>query len=273
MLIKSPAISGCTVSLDEDGHVIKSASDVSYHKRLHDQSDKQVDYQTTLFKYKIKVPTVWSRGAGFFSMDYLPFTNYIDYVERSSVEQVSSLLQRLFNFVEDSIDKSVNSEGSKSIRLAEQLLFIETQKKGFPTKYEWVADYIAERTASSPLPIGNCHGDLTMSNVLFGENEIALIDFNDTPISSPIFDVIKLRQDAVHHWTSFNTKASHDVTKIKIVDDWINCKLNTILIFHDVDMSKYRYWEALNYLRIFRNSNGDERLCQYLVDTIEKVLK
>jgi len=58
--------------------------------------------------------------------------------------------------------------------------------------------------ATMDLPLGPCHGDLTMSNILIASDSsaIALIDFLDSFIESPLIDLAKLRQDTRFCWTS-----------------------------------------------------------------------
>jgi hypothetical protein len=51
-------------------------------------------------------------------------------------------------------------------------------------------------------PMGNCHGDLTLSNVILDSaSGISLIDFLDTYLETPLQDVAKLKQDFVYGWS------------------------------------------------------------------------
>lgn len=57
-------------------------------------------------------------------------------------------------------------------------------------------------------PIGRCHGDLTLSNVILDPaSGITLIDFLDTFLESPLQDVAKLKQDFVYGWSFRNCPA------------------------------------------------------------------
>jgi hypothetical protein len=55
-------------------------------------------------------------------------------------------------------------------------------------------------------PIGRCHGDLTLSNVILspGQN-VVLIDFLDTYLETPLQDVAKLMQDFEYGWSFRNS--------------------------------------------------------------------
>lgn len=52
------------------------------------------------------------------------------------------------------------------------------------------------------VPIGKCHGDLTLSNILWNKN-LFFIDFLDSFVESPLADIAKLRQDTFHQWNPF----------------------------------------------------------------------
>ena len=51
------------------------------------------------------------------------------------------------------------------------------------------------------LPIGICHGDLTLSNILCGQNQLIFIDWLDSFIDTPLIDIAKLRQDTRFYWS------------------------------------------------------------------------
>jgi thiamine kinase-like enzyme len=50
------------------------------------------------------------------------------------------------------------------------------------------------------LPVGYCHGDLTLSNILVKDGEFYLIDFLEDWIPSPAFDMCKILQDCHYRW-------------------------------------------------------------------------
>jgi Phosphotransferase enzyme family len=55
-------------------------------------------------------------------------------------------------------------------------------------------------------PMGYCHGDLTLSNVILDPaSGITLIDFLDTFLETPLQDVAKLKQDFVYGWSFRNS--------------------------------------------------------------------
>ena len=58
-------------------------------------------------------------------------------------------------------------------------------------------------------PAGDCHGDLTLSNIILSHSKgLLLIDFLNSFLESPLQDVAKIRQDLVYGW-SFRKLDSH----------------------------------------------------------------
>jgi Ser/Thr protein kinase RdoA (MazF antagonist) len=62
------------------------------------------------------------------------------------------------------------------------------------------------------VPVGPCHGDLTLSNIILSPTTgVILIDFLDTFIDSPLQDVAKLNQDFLCGWSFRNAPAAVQV--------------------------------------------------------------
>lgn len=66
------------------------------------------------------------------------------------------------------------------------------------------------------IPIGPCHGDLTLSNIIVtsGSN-VTLIDFLQTYLETPLQDVAKLMQEFLYGW-SFRKASPSIQLKAKI---------------------------------------------------------
>lgn len=79
------------------------------------------------------------------------------------------------------------------------------------------SDQLASLPAQLPFPIGSCHGDLTLSNVILDPVAgVTLIDFLDTYLETPLQDVAKLKQDFVYGW-SFRKEAASLGIKAEIL--------------------------------------------------------
>jgi hypothetical protein len=74
---------------------------------------------------------------------------------------------------------------------------------------------ISIKIKSLQIPMGFCHGDLTLSNILIQEStndKIVLIDFLDSFLESPLSDMCKINQDLSHGWT-IRMLATNNTTK------------------------------------------------------------
>ncbi|KAF2668333.1 hypothetical protein BT63DRAFT_440515 [Microthyrium microscopicum] len=65
---------------------------------------------------------------------------------------------------------------------------------------------------SAEVPVGFCHGDLTLANMLIDpENrELCVFDFLDSFVESPLQDIAKLLQDVRHQWFLTQTTVPED---------------------------------------------------------------
>ena len=112
--------------------------------------------------------------------------------------------------------------------------------------------------------VGNCHGDMTLSNMIF-DNNIYLIDFLDSYIESPTMDIVKLRQDTHLLWSLNMVDTPLDLTKIKIgleyIDKWICANFN---------VDDYEILQIINLLRIYPYST-DEKIKIWIDKNIKKL--
>ncbi|MEB3375992.1 hypothetical protein SFC43_32790 [Bacteroides sp. CR5/BHMF/2] len=132
-------------------------------------------------------------------MEYIYSKNYVDYFEDAGFDQISYFIKALKIFVDSEIKSSKITSVSKNIII---------------DKYNDVCDKIAKNKFISNdteinvilkkssiifngldevinVPVGQCHGDLTFSNILFNGNNYYLIDFLDSFLESPLLDIVK----------------------------------------------------------------------------------
>jgi len=111
-------------------------------------------------------------------------------------ENLSLYIHSLMNFSTDVlVNKKVFSDKIDQI--------IDNRAQG---KYQVFIDDFLRRlnqiTNGIILPIGPCHGDLTLSNIIYeNSGQLKLIDFLHTYLESPIQDVCKIDQDYRFGWS------------------------------------------------------------------------
>ena len=239
--------SGCDI-LIKNGIVKKSSAGNYPIERLREQAEKQILF-SELYLEGILVPEIYSAkkvcGNFIIEMEYLSCFNAIQYLNRASKKQLDILSKTLFRFVEN------NVKNSKMVKVSGQAVRekFESIKKATQIK---TLDETFQRyyTDELELPIGPCHGDLTLSNILFSQSsdEIVLIDFLDSFIESPITDIAKIRQDTKHKWSTFIYSKQYDKNKVQISIDYLDSKLDAMFRH----FSFYRYYKLFQFINLAR---------------------
>ena len=104
------------------------------------------------------------------------------------------------------------------------------------------------------IPCGNCHGDLTFSNIIISRTgSLNLIDFLPTFIETPIWDIVKLIQDVKYGWSYRHLNGPERATA-KIF--FLNCLPSQVSMYKKVLKREILLFDALNLAR----------LCPYLKD-------
>ncbi len=104
------------------------------------------------------------------------------------------------------------------------------------------------------IPCGNCHGDLTFSNIIISRTgSLNLIDFLPTFIETPIWDIVKLMQDVKYGW-SYRYLNGPERATAKIF--FLNCLPSQVSMYQKVLKREILLFDALNLAR----------LCPYLKD-------
>ncbi|ELJ8537250.1 phosphotransferase [Vibrio cholerae] len=79
----------------------------------------------------------------------------------------------------------------------------------FPLLAQQIDSFSAFCTKDLNIPLGECHGDLTLANLKITEaNQLYLFDFLSCEINSPLQDAAKIIQDFEHGWSFRKEKES-----------------------------------------------------------------
>ena len=197
--------------------------------RLLISANKQKKFKSNFFK----TPTVFDIGASSFTMDYINGESFSQFFTRATKRDLDNLINKIDGYLQERIIGEV----SLPIQiLKDKIISIPSGKKLLPmlSNIEFVK-----------VKVGLCHGDMTLSNMIFAE-DIYLIDFLDSYIESPTIDIVKLRQDTHLYWSLNMVDNIVDLTKIKLglnyIDDWL-------IKTHPV--ANYEILQIINLLRIY----------------------
>ena len=186
------------------------------------------------------------------------FIACMEYIEGHSGSDISTIGSRNISLkIKDalSILININFERSKILdvdcsifvkKLDEILLKINLDSE----MYKLIKDLksIFDQQHTLKLPVGPCHGDLTLSNIIISTSgSLNLIDFLDTFINSPLWDIVKLYQDLKYGW-SYRSLAGPEKASSKLFFE--NCVPNQVKIYEDIFSKQILLFDALNLSRL-----------------------
>ena len=217
-----------------NNQVIKSANDID--ERLVISANKQKNFKSNFFK----TPSVSDITESSFIMDYINGESFSQFFTRATKRDLDNLINRIGGYLEERIIGEVD--------LPIQIL--KDKIASIPTDIDLLP--MLSNLESIKVKVGLCHGDMTLSNMIFSE-DIYLIDFLDSYIESPTIDIVKLRQDTHLHWSLNMVNNIVDLTKIKLglnyIDEWL---------IETYRVENYEILQIINLLRIYPYTTSDD---------------
>lgn len=284
--------SGCQIQIKKMHNnlvIDKFTKDEKYIPRLDAQLEKQKNASKNNVTSNIIVPkiiytdTSWP-GEYHGIMEYVYGKNFVQFFEYADKMTIDKFITTICEFIRDEIESSICVAEYETDELYKKW---QSVKKNMMNIYKNDSPYyssimkIIEQCDEIFMPnmkfenfyVGNCHGDLTFSNIIFRDNEYALIDFLDSFIESPIMDIVKLRQDTKYKWSTlmYNSK-DYDKTRYdmicKYIDEQIDSNFKKYLFYKD----SYAIFQLMNFLRIVQYAKKDD-VTIYLINTINNILE
>ena len=124
------------------------------------------------------------------------------------------------------------------------------------------------------IPIGPCHGDLTLSNIIVSPSgSINIIDFLPTFIESPFWDIAKLIQDLEYGWSFRKTKGARKASS-KIL--FKSCMPSQVEIYKKCWRDEIKYVNAVNLARLapyIKDKESRDWLLFYLKESLIDIEK
>lgn len=184
------------------------------------------------------------------------FSFIMDRIEGTTIfhANIDDCLRQLFCYIQDNLNHSHTGVLTAELFI-DKIYSIDGVEK-WPE-----AEALAERFRIAEqiyLPCGPMHGDLTLCNILCTGSAVWLIDFLDGFLSSPVFDVAKLRQDSYHGWI----ETFEECPRRDYVDR---------LIMHEFgNLPWLKELTLLALLRIIPYTRGDQRVINFLQKEIPR---
>jgi hypothetical protein len=139
------------------------------------------------------------------TMPYIDGIVATDFALNAGFKLAKNLKSIVTIYLKDILLSSVDTDFPKLVYL-EKLNSIKDVSPDRFSEYTYFAEKLIERNKGRHLS-GNCHGDLTLSNIICeSENIFYLIDFLQTFDESPLQDMSKLLQEKKYGWSFRKSK-------------------------------------------------------------------
>lgn len=197
--------SGCQIHLieDDDGStfVRKCSKDVGYNTRLKVQCEKQAIFRGG----SIKTPKVFNsgyteEGLFFFDMEYVQGITLAKYIQTMEIGKVKGLVSTL---VENLVPKTtLKGKEIQAVQIFSKK--IQSLKSDLATHNNSVIQNsleLLEKHDWSKLTHTQCHGDMTLENIIVKNDTLYFIDFLDSFYDSWFLDIGTLLQDVQVMWS------------------------------------------------------------------------
>lgn len=289
--------SGCCVDIKKhDGNLVidKYTKNEKYIPRLAEQFSKQKKAKISNLADNIIIPEIYDideswPGEYHGIMEYIYGKNFISFFEYADKTLINRFINTICDYIKNEIHlcKCVSEYNTDELydkwqSVRKNMLdtyegnYIKAQSVYYPVILKIIekCDTIFVKNMKfSYFYVGKCHGDLTFSNIIFRDNEYALIDFLDSFIESPIMDIVKLRQDTKYKWSTlmYNSK-DYDKTRYDMICKYIDEKIVQEFEKYDFYKESYNIFQLMNFLRILQYAKKNE-VTYYLIDTINDILK
>lgn len=285
MKIRVKGHSGCQIDIVNDGNnlfVYKSTQDAKYVARLYSQAQKQQQAGRNIYQH-IRIPQIFDINKSddhlVIKMEYVYSKNYIDYFEDAGFDNINYFVKALKIFLDSEIDNSPVQQVDTDIvkRKFEDVC----QKCRANAHINEDAEVVSLLEAcgkvffglpsSIMMPVGQCHGDLTFSNILFNGNNYYLIDFLDSFIESPLMDLVKVRQDSRYEWSRLMYEGEVDLVRLGIISRKIDKEIDDYYGRYDWYRDYYPAFQLMNFLRILQYAK-EAKVIDYLKNVLRSML-
>mgnify|MGYP001226471236 CR=1 FL=1 len=182
-------------------------------------------------------------------MEYIDGFAGQDIVNNGSRKISLSLKNAFSMIINNQLENSVLEKVSINIFLEkiDSILISSKFKDIFSNKINLLREKFA-RYQYIEIPIGPCHGDLTLSNVIVSSTgSLNLIDFLPTFVESPLWDIVKLNQDLKNGWSYRNLNGP---SKASAKLFFKSCIPKQLEIYKKVWNNQISLLNALNFARI-----------------------
>jgi hypothetical protein len=191
-------LSGSKLKILEGGVIRKYSPGEHFEDRFKLQIEKQllfVDNKTS----NIVTPAIYTHTREYFDMQYIPGESYNEFFSKSSKQDLDNISSTCIEYFNNQLRNSENFKNNEVLELIKSKL----NKVKLESTHKDYIDYIIDKVNSTNfnnVPKSDCHGDFSVSNMIFFKGKLCCIDFLDSYIDTVIVDMVKLKQDLYYKW-------------------------------------------------------------------------
>lgn len=274
--------SGCSVEVINHGSqflVRKTSTKLGYNPRIKNQYEKQIQFFNDQLIPSIKTPKVVSsgyetqNGMFYFEMQYIAGESYREYFLNSTISDLKRVIELVIAFVLTEVENSkIEYIPKETITKKVGAIKLELNPTvNYPILQQYL-EILENEIPLTPLPIGNCHGDLTLSNIIFTKKNLFFLDFLDSFINTPLIDVVKIRQDTKFLWSLMleSNIPTYQRNKVLQALRYFDHELEKCFKGKDYYQEWYYYLEIFNLLRIMPYLHKQNEI-EFIVNCLKKV--
>ena len=177
-------------------------------------------------------------------MEFIVAKDFIQFLSEADRRSLDGFLGTIVDFIRRNLALSQTADVSEPV-LAK---LSELAARNVPAKYIAAARSRCARPVL--IPVGPCHGDLTLSNLLFKGDRLYLLDFLDCYVESPLQDIVKLRQDTRFGWSLQLYQADFNWPKIQIALRYLDQKLAAAFCPDEWHERHHELFQLVNLMRV-----------------------
>jgi hypothetical protein len=245
MLVKGN--SGFGIELVDELTIRKSSSGKAA-ARLKRQIEKQKLFYDQTAHNRVRTPKIFriseKENSFHADMEFVAardFVQFLSEADRAALEDFASVIT---DFITSNLKSCRELEVSGDIRAKLE----ELRGRGVPSHYIAAVEERCREPIS--VPVGNCHGDLTLSNILFKGNTLYLIDFLDCYVESPLQDVAKIRQDTCFDWSLQLYQAEFNRPRVQIALRYLDARIEGAFAAHEWYRRHYDLFQFVSLMRV-----------------------
>lgn len=242
MSLLNLGLSGCKLEKISPEIIRKYSKDNYYNSRLLKQINKQDFFIKNFYFSNIKSPLIiginQDNDLNYFDMVYSHGLNYNQYFNTSDPIDILNF----YDCLKEYIDFFININQFYSVKEFKDLIIQKLTSLTKDSEHKKIINILIRELNFlnlNDIPKSFCHGDFSMSNLLFENKYYILIDFLDSFVDTIFIDLAKLKQDLYYKWIMKIN--DDDSMQINIAFDFLWYKL-------EKDYSKFLNSDAFNLI-------------------------